>query len=313
MTAYHEAGHALCAALLPSADPVHKVTILPRGMALGVTQQLPEEEKHSYSQEYLEESIIVAMGGRVAEDLVFGQRSTGAANDLQVSTERARQDGHRVRHVATDRAPRLRQLRRRCSSARTSATCGSTPRRPPRSSTTRSTGSCARPRTAAGSCSIANRRALDLIARALLEEETVSGAEVNRLIRVANGTEPDVGRPAPPASHGSPTPVHGHVPGSQNPGCGDRSPAAAPAPQPRRRGPGPQRRPLTGTFPDRHLRRPLTVSRRRRPRSHRAPIPGSRSSATAAHRWVALTGPTNDRRTTPASSAMATMGTASMA
>ncbi len=90
MTAYHEAGHALCAALLPTADPVHKVTILPRGMALGVTQQLPEEEKHSYSQEYLEESIVVAMGGRVAEDIVFGQRSTGAANDLQVSTERAR-------------------------------------------------------------------------------------------------------------------------------------------------------------------------------------------------------------------------------
>ncbi len=90
MTAYHEAGHALCAALLPNADPVHKVTILPRGMALGVTQQLPEEEKHSYSQEFLEESIIVAMGGRVAEELVFDHRSTGAANDLQVSTERAR-------------------------------------------------------------------------------------------------------------------------------------------------------------------------------------------------------------------------------
>ncbi|HNJ69017.1 MAG TPA: AAA family ATPase, partial [Microthrixaceae bacterium] len=90
ITAYHEAGHALCAALLPNADPVHKVTILPRGMALGVTQQLPEEEKHSYSQEFLEESIIVAMGGRVAEELVFDHRSTGAANDLQVSTERAR-------------------------------------------------------------------------------------------------------------------------------------------------------------------------------------------------------------------------------
>src|SRR3954471_6929362 len=90
LTAYHEAGHAICAAVLPHTDPVHKVTIIPRGMALGVTQQLPAEERHSYGQDYLEQSIVVAMGGRIAERLVFDVLSTGASNDLVVSTERAR-------------------------------------------------------------------------------------------------------------------------------------------------------------------------------------------------------------------------------
>jgi cell division protease FtsH len=88
--AYHEGGHALCAALLETTDPVHKVTILPTGMALGVTQQLPDEERHIYRQDYIEESIVVAMGGRCAEELVYGVVSTGANNDLVVSTERAR-------------------------------------------------------------------------------------------------------------------------------------------------------------------------------------------------------------------------------
>ncbi|HPU38591.1 MAG TPA: ATP-dependent zinc metalloprotease FtsH [Microthrixaceae bacterium] len=198
MTAYHEAGHALCAALLPNADPVHKVTILPRGMALGVTQQLPEEEKHSYSQEFLEESIVVAMGGRVAEELVFDHRSTGAANDLQVSTERARkmvtefgmsdeigprawgtsgpvfigEDFGHQREYSEDTARAidaeverlLRQGEDRCRDLLTR-----------------------------------NRRALDLITKVLLEQETISGNEVNRMIRVANGTEPDLPAPSAPA------------------------------------------------------------------------------------------------------------------
>ncbi len=196
ITAYHEAGHALCAALLPQADPVHKVTILPRGMALGVTQQLPEEEQHAYSQEYLESSIVVAMGGRVAEDLVFGHRSTGAANDLQVSTERARRMvtefgmseeigprawgtsgpvflgedfGHQreyseetARAIDTEVERLLRDAEEHCVQILTT-----------------------------------NRTALDLVARALLEHETISGSEVSRLIRVANGTEPDVPAPTP--------------------------------------------------------------------------------------------------------------------
>ncbi|HEX5946237.1 MAG TPA: ATP-dependent zinc metalloprotease FtsH, partial [Acidimicrobiales bacterium] len=88
--AYHEAGHAVCAAVLPNADPVHKVTILPIGMALGVTQQLPVDERHIYRQDYIEDSLVVRMGGRCAEELVFGVISTGANNDLVGSTELAR-------------------------------------------------------------------------------------------------------------------------------------------------------------------------------------------------------------------------------
>jgi cell division protease FtsH len=90
ITAFHEGGHALLAALLPHADPLHKVTIIPRGMALGVTQQLPTEEKHNWNREQLEDRIAVCMGGRIAEELTFGQISTGAANDIEQATEMAR-------------------------------------------------------------------------------------------------------------------------------------------------------------------------------------------------------------------------------
>jgi len=90
ITAFHEAGHALVAALLPHTDPLHKVTIIPRGMALGVTQQLPTEEKHNYTKDQLESRIAVCMGGRIAEDLTFGEISTGAANDIEQATEMAR-------------------------------------------------------------------------------------------------------------------------------------------------------------------------------------------------------------------------------
>jgi cell division protease FtsH len=226
ITAYHEAGHAVCAALLPSADPVHKVTILPRGMALGVTQQLPEEERHSYSQDYLEESIIVAMGGRVAEELVFQHRSTGAANDLQVSTERARKMvtefgmsdaigprawgtsgpvflgedfGHQreysedtARAIDAEVEKLLRTGEQHCRELLTT-----------------------------------HRRALDLVSQALLEQETISGNEVNRLIRVANGTEPDV--PAPSAPFTAPAaPTAGPVPAA--PGTLTAPPMPPPVP-----------------------------------------------------------------------------------
>jgi cell division protease FtsH len=90
ITAYHEAGHALVAALLPHTDPLHKVTIIPRGMALGLTQQLPSEEKHNYTRDQLESRIAVCMGGRIAEDLMFKEISTGAQNDIEQATEMAR-------------------------------------------------------------------------------------------------------------------------------------------------------------------------------------------------------------------------------
>lgn len=89
-TAYHEGGHALLAYVLEHADPVHKVTILPTGMALGMTQQLPEEERYSHDRDFLNDALAVFMGGRVAEDLVFGSQSTGASNDLVRATEIAK-------------------------------------------------------------------------------------------------------------------------------------------------------------------------------------------------------------------------------
>jgi cell division protease FtsH len=89
LTAYHEAGHALVARLLPGTDPIHKVTIIPRGMALGVTQQLPEDDRYHYPRSYLENRISVALGGRAAEQLVFGEVSTGAQSDLKMVTDLA--------------------------------------------------------------------------------------------------------------------------------------------------------------------------------------------------------------------------------
>ena len=90
VVAYHEGGHAVLAYVLEHADPVHKVTILPTGMALGVTQQLPVEERHIYKREYITDSLVVRLGGRIAEELVYGHVSTGAQNDLVGCTELAR-------------------------------------------------------------------------------------------------------------------------------------------------------------------------------------------------------------------------------
>ncbi|MEK9763050.1 MAG: ATP-dependent zinc metalloprotease FtsH [Deltaproteobacteria bacterium] len=89
-TAYHEAGHALVSALLPNADPIHKVTIIPRGRALGVTAYLPENDNRSYDVEYLSNRITIAMGGRAAEEVIFDQLTTGASNDIQQATETVR-------------------------------------------------------------------------------------------------------------------------------------------------------------------------------------------------------------------------------
>ncbi len=89
-TAYHEAGHALVAAMVPYADPLHKVTIIPRGMALGITMQLPLDDKHNYSKDYLESRLAISMGGRAAEEIFLNQVTTGASNDIERATEIAR-------------------------------------------------------------------------------------------------------------------------------------------------------------------------------------------------------------------------------
>ena len=89
-TAYHEAGHALVAKLIPGADPVHKVTIIPRGMALGLTQQVPLDDRHTASRDMLENNLAIFFGGRAAEEIVLGQTTTGAGNDIERATELAR-------------------------------------------------------------------------------------------------------------------------------------------------------------------------------------------------------------------------------
>jgi cell division protease FtsH len=89
-TAYHEAGHALVARLTPGTDPVHKVTIIPRGMALGVTQQVPVDDRHTWSKDYILNRLAIMLGGRVAEELVLGHMTTGAGDDIEKATELAR-------------------------------------------------------------------------------------------------------------------------------------------------------------------------------------------------------------------------------
>ena len=88
--AYHESGHALAAVLLPNADPLHKVSIIPRGMALGVTMTLPEEDRYLLKKSYVEDELVKMLGGRMAEEIVYGEVSSGAADDLARATEMAR-------------------------------------------------------------------------------------------------------------------------------------------------------------------------------------------------------------------------------
>jgi cell division protease FtsH len=184
--AFHEGGHAVLSTVLPNSDPLHKVTILPRGMALGVTWSLPEE-RHTYSREYFLDMICKAMGGRVAESIVFGSLNSGAANDLEQATSIARRmvrewgmsdavgpmawSGQQQvflgedlmtsgREYSDDTAKKIddeisRILREQEERARVTL--------------------------------LKHRRGLDLVAEALLEHETVDGATVAKLIQQGLG------------------------------------------------------------------------------------------------------------------------------
>jgi len=205
--AYHEAGHALCAAVLPTADPLHKVTIIPSGMALGVTMQLPEEERHLYRQDYIEDTLVVRMGGRIAEQMVFGVFSTGASNDLVGATELARKmvrewgmseqigpmawDGQNQVFLGDD------LMTSRDYSDETARVIDQEVQRILTQQESRCRDLLAE-----------HRHALDLVARALLEHETIDGAEVARLIELAGsgpaGTEDDASAPAEPVEDRSP-------------------------------------------------------------------------------------------------------------
>ncbi|MEX2256676.1 MAG: ATP-dependent zinc metalloprotease FtsH [Acidimicrobiia bacterium] len=184
--AYHEGGHAVLAYVLDHADPVHKVTILPSGMALGVTQQLPEDEQHIYKREYIADSIVVALGGRTAEDLVFGHTSTGAQNDLVRITEMARKMvrewgmSDRIGPMAwgSQGAVFLGEdlVHTRDYSDDTARVIDEEVERILREEESR-----------ARRILRVHRRGLDAVAQALLEHETVTGAEVATLVDEAMG------------------------------------------------------------------------------------------------------------------------------
>ena len=184
--AYHEAGHAVAAAVLPNADPVHKVTILPMGMALGVTQQLPLDERHIYRQDYIEDSLVVRMGGRIAEELVFGVISTGANNDLVGSTELARKMvrewgmSSRVGPMAwgSQGAVFLGDdlMHTRDYSDETARVIDEEVERILRDQEDR-----------CREVLQEHRNGLDLVARSLLEHETIDGSEVYRLVELGSG------------------------------------------------------------------------------------------------------------------------------
>jgi cell division protease FtsH len=190
--AYHEAGHAVCAAVLPQADPVHKVTILPIGMALGVTQQLPVDERHIYRQDYIQDSLVVRMGGRCAEELVFGVISTGANNDLVGSTELARKMvaewgmSTRVGPMAWGSNGEVflgeDLIHTRNYSDETARVIDEEVERILREQEDR-----------CREVLREHRNGLDLVARALLERETIDGAEVTRLIGLGGTGVPSGG------------------------------------------------------------------------------------------------------------------------
>jgi cell division protease FtsH len=186
VVAYHEGGHAVLAYVLDNADPVHKVTILPTGMALGVTQQLPIEEQHIYKQEYVTDSIVVALGGRVAEEVVFGHLSTGAQNDLVRITELARKMARewgmseRIGPMAWGgQGPVFLGedlVHTRDYSDETARVIDEEVERILRDEEAR-----------ARKLIEEHRAGLDAVAKALLEHETIDGAEVGRLVDDAMG------------------------------------------------------------------------------------------------------------------------------
>ncbi len=182
-TAYHESGHAVVAKLLPKTDPVHKVTIIPRGRALGVTMQLPEQDRYSQDRERLLNMIAVLFGGRIAEELFMNQMTTGAANDFERATEIARRmvtqwgmsDAPRADGVRRERG---RDLPRPLDHHAQERVRGDACRR----STPRSGASSTSSTRSRGSCSRTNRDKVEAMAEALLELETLDADQLNDIM-----------------------------------------------------------------------------------------------------------------------------------
>ncbi len=291
--AFHEGGHAVLAYVLEHADPVHKVTILPTGLALGVTQQLPIEERHIYPRDVIEDSLAVRMGGRAAELLVYGDLSTGASNDLVGNTELARK---MVREwgMSEELGPMAwgsqgmvflgeDLLHSRDYSEDTARVVDAEIARILRQQEERAIELLSR-----------HRGGLDAVARALLERETLDGSEVSKLVDTAYGRP--VHEAGVMASHfttangrgASPTPAaSGNGAESDIPSRNDPSRPARPPPSPTELDRSPAR-PGPGPRPGRSgaVRRPAE----RRPGTTTTPgsATGSASSSTATG-WSAET------------------------
>jgi cell division protease FtsH len=185
LTAYHEAGHTLIAKLLPGTDPIHKVTIIPHGMALGVTQQLPEDDRYYYPRSYLENRISVALGGRSAERLVFGEVSTGAQSDLKVVTDLAEKMvcqwgmSEKVGPVTFTRGEEHPFLGRKLAEEK-----GFSEEMAWRIDQ-EITAIIRQGEKVADELLFANRLSLDALATALQEEETLDGIRVGEILRLA--------------------------------------------------------------------------------------------------------------------------------
>jgi cell division protease FtsH len=183
--AYHESGHALAAAILPNSDPLHKVSILPRGMALGVTMTLPEEDRYLVRQSYIDDELVKMLGGRMAERLVFGEVSSGAADDLARATDMA---GKMVREWGM--SEKIGPMAWRDTHG--AVFLGEDMGRPRQYSD--AMGNLIDEeietilRDAESRCRdllTEYRNGLDLVARALLEHETIDGEEVSRLLSLS--------------------------------------------------------------------------------------------------------------------------------
>ena len=208
--AYHEGGHAVLSTVLPNSDPLHKVTILPRGMALGVTWSLPEE-RHTYSRDYFLDLICKAMGGRVAESIVFGSLNSGAANDLEQATSIARR---MVREWGMSDAvgPMAWTSQQQVFLGEDLMTSG---REYSDETARKIDDEIARilreQEERARVTLMKHRKGLDLLAQALLEHETIDGAEVARLIQAGLGT-PNIREQAPKPANDTATPPTGDSP-----------------------------------------------------------------------------------------------------
>ncbi|HVR38922.1 MAG TPA: ATP-dependent zinc metalloprotease FtsH [Thermoanaerobaculia bacterium] len=187
-TAYHESGHTIVAAMLPAADPLHKVTIIPRGRALGLTQQLPVEDKYSYSKRYLEAMLAVLMGGRIAEEVFLSEITTGAGNDIERATAMARRmvcewgmsDLGPVTYGKKEEAIFLGRefAQHQDFSEATAVEIDKEVRR-----------ILDKAYKASHEIIANNKAALDRIARKLLERETLEGWEVNQILTEETGTD----------------------------------------------------------------------------------------------------------------------------